>query len=45
VDKFSYEIKKPLLVFVHIPLPAFKTNDRFSPNVVESYASESQHNA
>jgi len=35
----------PLLVFVPIPLPAFETNDRFSPNVVESYAIESQHNA
>jgi hypothetical protein len=45
VDKFSYEIKTPLPVFVHIPLPTFKTNERFSPNVVESYAGESQHNA
>jgi hypothetical protein len=45
VDKYSYEIKMPLLVFVHIPLPAFKTNGRFSPNVDESYASKSQHNA
>jgi hypothetical protein len=45
VDKISYEIKMPLLVFVQIPLPAFKTNGRFSPNVVERYASESQHNA
>jgi hypothetical protein len=45
VDKFSFEIKVLLLVFVHIPLPAFKTNDRFSPNVAESYASEDQHNA
>jgi hypothetical protein len=45
VDKFSYEIKVPLRVFVLIPLPAFKTKDRFSPNVAESYASESQQNA
>jgi len=32
-------------VSVHIPLAAFKTNERFSPNVVESYGSESQQNA